>query len=153
MSEENYFFQPFNFFSGPGRFFGNFQNLFHLKLMFYKFRHPGPITVFNSRVFHRVVPYDLYNPLPRSQDMGPHCTAIPALAPLDIGPDCKVTLPTPTPSLSPSPNPGSSPLVTKVGDLFKLVRLRTPYCWHLVAAEAHTVSKWVVRILLEWFLF
>ena len=44
-------------------------------------------------------------------------------------------------------------LVAITGDLFKLVHLRTPYWyWHLVATEAYTVGKRVVRFLLECFL-
>ena len=163
-------FQLFNFFSGPGRFFVNFRNLFLLKLMFYKFRHLcSPIVYFTGWCHMTMIPP------PPSQDMGlhcipwpwswspnmrPQCTAIPAVAPLDRGPHCKVTLPTlhktslyRDPPSAPAPTLAQAPLATKTGDLFKLVHLRTPFCWHLVAAKVHTVSKWVVHILLECFLF
>ena len=43
--------------------------------------------------------------------------------------------------------------VTNIGDLFKLVHLKTPWDRYLVVAtEAHTTCKWVVSILLESYL-
>ena len=131
--------------------------------MFYIFRTLGPIPVLNNRHFTRwshmtTTP----SPPPR------HGTSLYTLAlvlvpkhesslysdPSSCSPGPRTWLwsdsPPPRhktslyrdPPPAPAPTLAQDPLVTKTGDLFKLVHLRTPFCWHLVAAEAHTVSGW-----------